>query len=75
MRPSKAEQRLRNLQTLLLIGAFFAAVLAALALGLVGVPQPIAIAAGPVVYLACWRVVLRAIRRRRRDATKDIDVR
>jgi hypothetical protein len=49
MRPTKTERRLRNAQTLLLVGALFTAVLAALVLGMVGVPQPLAIAISGVV--------------------------
>jgi Flp pilus assembly protein TadB len=72
MRATKAERRLRNLQTLLLLGAFLAALLAAVLLGLVGLPQPIAIAIGIVVYFASWRAILRAIRQRR-AAREDTD--
>ncbi len=72
MRATRAERRLRNLQTLLLLKAFLAALLAAVLLVLVGVPQPIAIAIGLVVYLASWRTILRAIRRRR-DVREDTD--
>lgn len=74
MRATRAERRLRNFQTLLLVGALLAALLAAVALVLVGAPQTIAIAIGLVVYLTSWRAVLRAIRRRR-DAPEDTDVR
>lgn len=74
MRATRAERRLRNLQTLLLLGAFLAALLAAVLLMLVNVPQPIAIAIGFLGYLACWRAVLRAIRRRR-GARNETDVR
>lgn len=70
MGPTKTERRLRNAQTLLLIGGLFAAVLAASLLGMVGVPPSLAIAIGGLVYFACWWTVLRAIRRRR-DATAD----
>lgn len=72
MRATRAERRLRNLQTLLLLKAFLAALLAAVLLVLVGVPQPTAIAIGLVVYLASWRTILRAIRRRR-DVREDTD--
>lgn len=74
MRATRAERRLRNVQTLLLIGALLAALLAAVVLVLVGAPQPIAIGIGFVVYLASWRAILRTIRRRR-DAIEDTDVR
>jgi uncharacterized membrane protein YgaE (UPF0421/DUF939 family) len=74
MRVTRVERRLRNLQTLLLVGALLAALLAALVLALLGVPQPIAITISVLVYLACWNAVLRAIRRRR-DAVANTDVR
>lgn len=72
MRATRAERRLRNVQTLLLLGALLAALLAGVLLVLVGIPQPIAIAVGLVVYLAGWRTILRAVRRRR-DAREDTD--
>jgi uncharacterized membrane protein YgaE (UPF0421/DUF939 family) len=73
MRATRAERRLRNFQTLLLVGALLAALIAAVVLVLVGAPQPIATAIGLVVYLASWRAILRTIRRRR-GATEDTDV-
>lgn len=72
MRATRAERRLRNLQTLLLLGAFLAALLAAVLLGLVGVPQPIAIAIAVIMYFASWRAILQAIQRRR-AAREDTD--
>ncbi|WP_148286035.1 MULTISPECIES: hypothetical protein [unclassified Curtobacterium] len=72
MRATRAERRLRNFQTLLLLGALVADVLAAVLLVLAGIPQPIAIAIGLVVYLASWRAILQAVHRRR-DASDDTD--
>lgn len=74
MRATRAERRLRNFQDLLLVGALLAALLAAVVLVLVGVPQTIAKAIGLVVCFASWRAVLRTVRRRR-DAVEDTDVR
>lgn len=49
MRATRAERRLRNFQSLLLVGGLLAALPGAVVLVLVGAPQTIAIAIGLVV--------------------------
>lgn len=58
------EKGLRNAQSLVLIGSLIAAVVVAVLLVLVGTPRWIAMPAGLLVYLVCWRLTLRSVRRR-----------
>jgi len=61
---TRQEKRLRNAQSLVLIGSLIAAVVVAVLLVLVGAPQWIAMPAGLLVYLVCWRLTLRIVHRR-----------
>lgn len=61
---TRQQTRLRNAQSLVLIGSLIAAVVMGVLLVLVGVPQWIAMPAGLLVYLVCWRLTLRIVRRR-----------
>jgi len=72
MGTSRVEQRLRRVESLVLLGSLVVAVVVAVALVLVGAPQWIAIPAGVFTYLVCWRLVLRTVRgRREADAERD----
>ncbi|MFJ4220430.1 hypothetical protein [Curtobacterium luteum] len=59
------ERRLRGVQTLALVGLAAAAVLLAVLLASVGVPQAITAAVALVVYLVGWQWTLATVRRRR----------
>ena len=66
------EQRLRRVQSLVLLGSLIIAVVVAVVLVLVGAPQWVAIPAGVFTYLVCWRLVLQTVRgRREADAERD----
>jgi membrane protein YdbS with pleckstrin-like domain len=68
------EKRLRNAQSLVLIGSLIVAVVVAVLLVFSGAPQWIAMPAGLLVYFVCWRLTLRIVRRRS-DADLDRDAR
>lgn len=61
---TRQEKRLRNAQSLVLIGSLIAAVVVVVLLVFIGAPQWIAVPAGLLVYLVCWRLALRIVRRR-----------
>jgi len=61
---SRPEKRVGNGQTLVLLGSLIAAVVVAVLLVLAGSPQWIPMPAGLLVYLVCWRLTLRIVRRR-----------
>jgi len=64
MGTTRQGKRFWNAQSLVLIGSLIAAVVVAVLLVLVGAPRWIAMPAGLVVYLVCWRLTLRIVRRR-----------
>lgn len=61
----RRERRLRNVQTLALVGLLVAVMALALLLVVLGLPQPVAIPISLVAYLVGWRRILAAVRRRR----------
>lgn len=61
----RRERRLRNVQTLALVGLLAAATALAVLLVVLGLPQPIAMPVALVTYLVGWRRILAAVRRRR----------
>ena len=61
---TRQEKRLRNARSLVLIGSLIAAVVVVVLLVFIGAPQWIAVTAGLLAYLVCWRLTLRIVRRR-----------
>ncbi|MDT0232529.1 MULTISPECIES: hypothetical protein [unclassified Curtobacterium] len=65
MKPSRRERRLRNVQSLILVGSMFGVVALAGLAGWLGAPQWAVLPFVGIGYLVCWQVTLRAVRRRR----------
>lgn len=61
----RRERRLRNVQTLALVGLLVAATALAVLLVVLGLPQPVAIPISLAAYFVGWRRILAAVRRRR----------
>ncbi|NQW91615.1 hypothetical protein HQQ88_15070 [Curtobacterium sp. VKM Ac-2861] len=65
MKPSKRERRLRNLQSLILVGSMVGVVALAGLAGWLGAPQWAVLAFASIGYIVCWQATLTAVRRRR----------
>jgi hypothetical protein len=65
VKPSRRERRLRNVQTLILVGSMLGVVALAGLAGWLGAPQWAVVPFVSIGYLVCWQATLRAVRRRR----------
>ena len=65
VKPSRRERRLRNVQSLILVGSMLGVVALAGLAGWLGAPQWAVLPFASIGYLLCWRATLTAVRRRR----------